>query len=280
PGCASPLADPKSGLVVRKGYFLRSSDHRRIQRFLCLGCGRTFSNAVRTDCYRQKKRALNEEIFRLLNSTMSERRVAIHLGISRRTVSRKSQFLSARSVRHNEAVFRKALHSGARIASIQFDEMETFERSKLLPLSIPLIIEPNSRKILAIGVARMPATGLLAEKSRRKYGRRRDERAQAAARLFRNLSPLLSPKVQILTDQKPQYPVWIQRQLPKANHDTTPGRRGCVVGQGELKRGGFDPLFSLNHTAALLRENVNRLLRRTWCTTKKPERLEGHLQRY
>jgi hypothetical protein len=46
------------------------------------------------------------------------------------------------------------------------------------------------------------------------------------------------------------------------------------VGQGELKRGGFDPLFSLNHTAAMFRDRLKRLSHRTWCTTKRPDRLQ------
>ncbi|MEQ1722809.1 MAG: hypothetical protein ABL930_06505, partial [Pseudobdellovibrio sp.] len=47
--------------------------------------------------------------------------------------------------------------------------------------------------------------------------------------------------------------------------------------QGELKKIGFDPLFSLNHTCAMMRAKVSRLIRRTWNTTKKPERLSEHL---
>jgi hypothetical protein len=53
-----------------------------------------------------------------------------------------------------------------------------------------------------------------------------------------------------------------------------------VVGQGELKKVGRDPLFSLNHTCAMLRANLNRLFRRTWCTTKRIDRLEAHLWIY
>jgi hypothetical protein len=52
------------------------------------------------------------------------------------------------------------------------------------------------------------------------------------------------------------------------------------VGQGELKSGGFDPLFSFNHTAAMLRANINRLVRKTWCTTKRIDRLEAHIALY
>ena len=47
-----------------------------------------------------------------------------------------------------------------------------------------------------------------------------------------------------------------------------------------FKKVKFDPLFSLNHTFAMLRANVNRLFRKTWCTTKKPQRLADHLALY
>lgn len=280
PGCPAQSPGQDSFRVVRKGYFRRASDCRRIQRFWCHGCGRTFSDAIRSDCYRQKKRTLNDRIFRLSCSAVSERRLALELGVSRTTIARKMCFLNAQARRRNEDFRQSVIASGRLIHAIQFDEMETFERSKCLPLSIPLVVEPNTRKILALGVARMPATGLLVEKARRKYGRRPDERARVAKRILRQIAPLVTPDVEILTDQKPQYPLWIRRPLPHARHQTTPGRRGCDVGQGELKRGGWDPLFALNHTAAMLRANVNRLIRKTWCTTKRADRLEGHLQRY
>lgn len=86
--------------------------------------------------------------------------------------------------------------------------------------------------------------------------------------------------VVIKSDENPHYPPLIRELFPRGEHLRYKGRRGCVVGQGELKRGGFDPLFSLNHTAAMFRANVNRLFRRTWCTTKKREALTAHLALY
>jgi len=50
-----------------------------------------------------------------------------------------------------------------------------------------------------------------------------------------------------------------------------------VAGQGELKKIGFDPLFSLNHTAAMIRDGVSRLVRKTWGNSKRMDRLEDHL---
>ena len=47
-----------------------------------------------------------------------------------------------------------------------------------------------------------------------------------------------------------------------------------------MKAGGFDPLFSLNHTCAMYRDNTKRLSRRTWCTTKIVPRLQCLLDIY
>jgi hypothetical protein len=142
-------------------------------------------------------------------------------------------------------------------------------------------VEEKSRKIVGLSVASMPASGPLAKLARRKYGPRKDLRAQEASRLLAQAKPRLHPeRLTISTDQKLAYPFWLKTHFPYARHKAYKGRRGCIVGQGELKKVGFDPLFSLNHTAAMIRANVNRLARRTWCTTKRPDRLLAHLYLY
>jgi hypothetical protein len=89
-----------------------------------------------------------------------------------------------------------------------------------------------------------------------------------------------SEAIEIRSDLCPRYPSVVRRFFPFATHTRYKGRRGCVVGQGELKRGGFDPLFSLNHSCAMYRDNLKRLSRRTWCTTKRPDRLQALLNMY
>ena len=126
----------------------------------------------------------------------------------------------------------------------------------------------------------MPAKGLLTKMSLRKYGRRVDARSEMANSLFMKISPLGAARVQITTDQNPKYPGWLKPHFPNAKHIAVKGRRGCVVGQGELKEGGFDPIFALNHTAAMIRANVSRLFRRTWNTSKRIDRLCAHLLIY
>jgi hypothetical protein len=99
-------------------------------------------------------------------------------------------------------------------------------------------------------------------------------------RLFERISKALDPEVSFLSDEDPLYPTVVRRYFPGSDHVRHPGGRGCISGQGELKKKAFDPLFSLNHTCAMLRANINRLVRRTWCTTKKPECLRQHIAVY
>ena len=264
--------------VVRRGNYFRADDSRWIRRFQCRICNRSFSAARLLECFRQKKRKLNGQIFKLLCSGMSLRRIALVLGVNRKTVVRKFLYLASYARRMQQA-WRETLPP-EQILQLMFDEMESFERSKCLPLSLPLVVLPGERKILAIGVCLMPAKGLLARLSRAKYGPRPNHRPQCVDALFTQIQPLVSPSVEFTTDENPHYPAWIKRHFPHATHRKVKGRRGCVVGQGELKKMGNDPLFSLNHTAAMIRANVNRMFRRTWCTTKRPDRLQAHLEIY
>jgi len=163
---------------------------------------------------------------------------------------------------------------------VQFDDLETFEHTKLKPLSVTLAVEKETRYVLGFEVSRMPAKGLLTKKSRKKYGHRKDERAEGRDRLFRRLKGKVCPRALFESDSNPHYPVTLRKHFPLATHKTVLGQRGAVTGQGELKKTAFDPLFSLNHTCAMLRANVSRLIRRTWCTTKKLQPLIDHLEIY
>ena len=126
----------------------------------------------------------------------------------------------------------------------------------------------------------MSAGGLLAQKSKNKYGPRKDRRNLIRNETFSKIQKYISPHAIIESDQNKHYPRSIKTYFPKANFRQYKGRRGCVVGYGELKSGGFDPLFSINHSCAMLRDNLNRLKRKTWATTKKEQQLQRHLTLY
>ena len=259
--------------VIRFGRFRRQSDSRVIQRFQCLACRKTFSHATFSPQVGQHKRQVNEILRRLLCSSVSQRRAAKILNLNRKTVVRKFLFLSRRArIRLDMTNL-----SFAPSTVIEFDDLETFEHTKCKPLSVTMAVESGTRRILGFEVAQMPAKGKLAQISRKKYGARFDHRPEARRRLFERLHFFVEEKSKIKSDQSPHYPHDVRIHFPKAEHVTFKGKRGCIVGQGELKKIGFDPLFSLNHTYAKLRADINRLARRTWCTTKRPDRLADHI---
>ena len=266
-GCRTPY--------VRSGHFYREDDRQIIQRYSCKGCGGSFSDATSSLCYRQKKRSMNQMIFHLLTGCYSQRRAALDLALNRKTVIRKFVFLGLFA----KAILPQINRLRPLSLEIEFDELETAEHTKCKPISVIMAAETKTRWILSYGVASMPAKGKLAAISRAKYGKRKDERPIKRRELFDELKALLDPRVIIKSDQNPAYANEVKIAFPQATHKLFKGKRSRSAGQGELKK-GFDPIFTINHSLAMLRANINRLIRRTWCTTKRQDRLDLHIALY
>ncbi len=257
----------------RNGSFYRRSDRKRVQRFRCSICSKHFSVATCSKAYWQKKRHINHQVSRLLVSGVSQREGHKILKINRKTFVRKFIFMAV--IAHeklNSFNQKKAL-----VRTLQFDDLETFEHTKCKPLSVTLAVEEKSRRILGFEVSQMPAKGHLTRIALKKYGPRKDLRPQGRQKLFDRIKNYVIKPCTVKSDENPHYLNDVKQFFPESIHKTYKGRQGSLVGQGELKKIGFDPLFDLNHTCATLRARANRLIRRTWCTTKKPERLSLHL---
>ena len=261
---------------IRFGSFFRKSDCRVIKRFLCKNCDRSFSKATFHICYLQKKRHKNNPLRLLLNSGVSQRRAAKLLHINRTTVSKKLQFLGAAA----RLELRTFNQRSSKVEVMEFDDLETFEHTKCKPLSVTLAVDSLTRRILGFSVSQMPAKGHLSKISIKKYGIRKDYRTQGRRSLFKKIKPYLQNDSVIKSDSNPHYAQDVREIFPNSRYETFLGQRGSITGQGELKKIRFDPLFSLNHTCAMLRANINRLFRKTWCTTKRPDRLSDHLAIY
>lgn len=259
--------------ILRRGVFYRRSDRKTVQRLFCKPCLHNFSVATLSDCYRQKKRHINSLVVKEMVSVVSLRECHRKLKINRKTVTRKLIFMAARAQLKLEALNKKRNKTSV----VEFDDMETFEHTKCKPLSITIAVESKSRWILGFEVSQMPCKGLLAKTARKKYGYRLDMRAVGREKLFKRIGKYISSDAVIKSDENPHYVNDVQKYLGPVIHKRYLGRPGAVTGQGELKKIGFDPLFSLNHTCAMMRSKVSRLIRRTWNTTKRADRLVQHL---
>lgn len=259
--------------MKKAGFFHRSSDRKFVQRYYCKVCRRYFSAATFAQCFNQKKRHINSQVARFLSAAVSLRESARILQINRKTIDRKLIFMGLKA-KQDLLRFNARLPSADRVI---YDDLETFEQTKCKPVSIGVMVEEQTRRVLGYNVARMPAKGLLAKISVKKYGKRKDERPKKRAELFLQLKDLIKERANIKSDECPYYFKYIKRHFPQAKHETFKGRASAIVGQGELKKVGYDPLFAINHTCATFRYRTSRLVRRTWSTTKKPERLDLHL---
>jgi hypothetical protein len=271
PKCSNPK--PHS-----HGFYRRSSDSQTIKRWRCQLCRSVFSNALLSPCYDQKKRRLNNVIGKFLSSGLSQRRLAMVLNINRKTVARKLIFLANQAkLRHQTFVQNLSIEE---FSHLQLDDLITSHHTKLKPLSVSLVVTKKSRAIVAASLSVIPAFGHLAQISKRKYGPRPNELPKNLHELCKNLSHLAPKQGMFDSDQHHLYEKILPKFFPAWRHQTYKSQRASVAGLGELKSKAFDPLFSINHTLAMLRANINRLFRRTWNTTKKPEMLMHHLWLY
>ena len=264
--------------VIKKGFYARHQTAGcKSQRFFCKACRRYFSALAGHLDEGQKRPDLHDRIYSLLISGVSQRRIALLCSTTQVTVARKLVRM-ARFAQLSQAA--RLSRMAGNVQTAVFDEMETFEHSKCKPVAIAVAVEEGSRILLAVRSASMPAKGLLAEVSRRRYGKRADRRRVALGGVLERVSAVRSKNLVVKSDECPRYPALVKKHLPGADHRAFKGRRGCVVGQGELKAGGRDPLFSLNHSCAMIRDNIKCLSRRTWCTTKRIDRLQCRLDLY
>ena len=210
----------------------------------------------------------------MLSSKMSMNCIALELRVTPRTIDRRLSF-HARAAR---LYFRRLKLRNLR--HVHFDELQSSVISKCLPISIPVAVCHERRLIVAFDVASMPAQHPLDKVSLRKYGVRADDRPEAIERVLKRIQPMMGLNSQITTDKAPRYPEPIARILKGVFHSSDYGRKARSDGQGELKRGGFDPLFTLNHTAAMTRDGIGRMVRKTWGNSKRIERHKAHFWVY
>ena len=279
--CPRPDCPSKSSGHQRwcfKGRFLRACDGRFVQRFLCLECQRTFSTQTFRLDYRLKKPRLNLSLLGPFISKVTHRQAARILGCSRGTVAHRLELLGEHCERFHRWRLSRARGKLPSSAIFQLDELETFERDRrLAPVTMPVLIERRSYFVVDMKTAALPARGGLRKRDKGRkvahemlHGRRRSGSVKAVESCIRTLSRLRRSEapVRIQTDRKETYPSILRRHIERGivheRHSST------------ARRDHANPLFPINHTLAMMRDGISRLVRRTWAASKLKEKLERH----
>ena len=103
-----------------------------------------------------------------------------------------------------------------------------------------------------------------------RHGRRQDQSRECTQAVLQTLARIApSGAITLRSDDKAMYRVLAKAIFgERLHHDTTPGTR---------VRNTHNPLFAINVTLAMTRDNCGRLRRRSWLVTKKAAKLQEHL---
>jgi len=264
------------GVFLRVGYFRIKRTNTQIRRYRCKNCKKSFSSRTLKADFLHKKPDNNSKLSQLLCEGCSLRSASRLLKMTYRNTYKKFLWLGRQA-----QTKKQALSHNAQV--LYFDEMETIEHTKCKPLSIALIVN-EKYEILEAKVAKMPAKGRLTVFSNKKYGKRKDERELALQSGFTGLGPKLTniPKL-IKSDAKPSYRKFVLQHFPGVSYQVhsriNKEHQQSRLHEKKHKR-NFDPMFAINQRCAKLRADIKRLTRRSWCTTKRPENLQLHLDLY
>lgn len=209
-------------------------------------------------------------LFKMCCSGVTIRRMAKLLDVAVNTVRRRMTALARRA---REAHLAAVLDPRRKTSNVQFDEMETFLRSRAQPLNIALAVRRHDGAILAAKVGTIPPKGRLAAKGREMGWAVKATARQARAEAIKETGLFIrqGQPATFICDGSTGYPGEIRSIL---GHD--------VIVESHPRDGSkpHDPMFRLNHTCAKIRADLACMARDTWTTTKKVEGLQERLDIY
>lgn len=278
PECATQLGASKFEWRSR-GYYFRKCDGRWVRRFSCKICNRRFSTQTFKTDYRWKKPRLHYRVFDLFISKVTMRQMARIHGVRRPTIERRLRKLGVVCREFHTLALAQAKQRGGLVGTFQLDELETYETDRRLsPVTMPVLIERSSYFVVHGETAPMAARGNLTpsmkekkERRDRKYGRRKSGSRTAVINTLNTLVTHHRTGVGICleSDRKSSY-----RKEFKRIADS--GFASHVRISSKKLRDKSNPLFPINHTLAMMRDNISRLVRRTWAASKLRRRLDLH----
>jgi transposase-like protein len=158
----------------RHGYYRRKSAPRKIPRFRCLTCERTFSRQTFSTTYYAKRPKLLPMVAMLLQASACDRQIARTLGCAHSTVGRAA----ARLGRHCLLLLTRALREVAPVREpLVIDHFESFELSQDLPFGIGIVVGHRSWFVYALDPAIHGRGGRLTEEQKKRLARRKKRKA-------------------------------------------------------------------------------------------------------
>ncbi len=259
--------DPEPGFFLRNGSYHPKCRATPVPRFICRGCDRSFSRQTFRADFRDHRPQLNARVFDLLVSGVGLRQSARILKITPRCLELKFRKIA----RHLLRLQRNLTGDLRGTVRLQLDEMETFEGNRRTrPLTLPVVIHQESMAILGAESAPIRPTGGMSKARKRairrdakRFGPRKNESIPCLKRVLGRVARHCesASKIVLTSDEKTVYPGLARRAFGKDRlvHETY---------SSKVKRDTLNPLFRINLTNAMARDNNGRLRRRSWLASK------------
>lgn len=245
-----------------------------VPRFKCRVCGRGFSRQTFRLDYRDKRPEVNPRLFILLSSGTGLRQAARVVQMGATSLQKKFRKIG----RHMRMLNRNLLPALPALRTLLLDEMESYEHRSITPLTMPVLIDGRSKFVIAVDVApirRVAKRGSprqrRLERHEAKAGKRPDRSRNCVRRVLGRLQRVLRGQAaDLVTDEKALYARLCRRRFgEQVRHHTV---------SSKLPRTCYNPLFAINLTDAMLRDNLGRLRRRSWLVSKDRRFLRLHLE--
>ena len=153
--------DPPAKWYHKNGYFTQKHSDEKIQKYRCKNCKKDFSANTGNPTQGQAKPELNGQVFELICSGLSERKIAETLEVSKLTIERKIKWLGDFAQdKHNKFIEEYK----EKVESIHIEELQTYEHSKANILYITLVVDSDTDYILEALVSREPQSEKVQEK--------------------------------------------------------------------------------------------------------------------
>ena len=268
PHCPNPKCNHHSGLhpdwrYKRCGYFWSQSQRRRIPRFLCRCCRRSFSSQTFAANYWLKRPDVLPQLVTKTTGCMANRQIARDLGVSPSTIDGQL----ARLGRHCLLYHASRMQSASPATAVVIDGLVTFEHSQYWPFHHHLAVEPTSDFIVYFTDSEVRRSGRMTPAQKRKRERleqrfgRPDPRA-----VLKDVTHLLEVvsagqvRLVVLSDEHKAYPQAIGRLRCAVEHLVTSSRE---------RRDRHNRLYPVNLADLLLRHGSANHKRETIAWSKR-----------
>ncbi len=276
PFCPNPNCKYHNGIHDswpwrRHGFYRRRLHPKRVQRFTCRHCGRSFSTQTFSTTYWLKRPDVLKALLLKVVGGMCNRQAARDMGVSPTTIDRQISRLG----RHCLLFHRSMMEGVGPPKTIAIDGFESFELSQYHPFHFHLAVEPDTSFFNHFTDSELRRKGRMtdAQKQRRfklerKFGRPDPKAVEKDVGELMQTVIGQADRITVLSDQHQTYSRVLKRMVCRVKHRT-------VSSKDHRDRNNL--LWEINRLDRMIRHSQAGHVRETLAWPKRRQRASERL---